>query len=51
MCAVSVIIHFTIGVAPDDNDCLPNGRSLLCRVVRGCKIYFGFMYVAQGVLK
>ena len=41
VCAVSVIIHFRIGVAPDGNDCLSNGRIQVCcaGLCGGCKIY------------
>ena len=50
MCAVSVIIHFIIGVAPDGNDCLSNGRIQVCcaELYGGVRFIWFFMYVAQG---
>ena len=50
MCAGSVIIHFRIGVASDDNDCLPNGRIQVCcaGLCGSVSFIWVFMYVAQG---
>ena len=52
MCAISVIIHFRIGVAPDGNDCLSNGRIQVCcaGLCGGVRFIWVFMYVAQGEL-
>ena len=41
---------FRIGVAPDGNDCLSNGRIQVCwaGLCGGVRFIWVFMYVAQG---